>query len=330
MNKDAQDYHQHQEDYEDVEIKELQHSEFPKSWISGNYQLNPVSLSDFLEEDIPERKMMMSPWLPEGGICMIYASRGIGKTYFALEIAVAVATGKPFHNWAVESRKRVLYIDGEMCQSDLQSRFKKTCGDNFVIDDDYFGIVTPERQQYGSPDISNALWFKSLDETTAQYDLIIVDNISTLCRGGNENDAESWSIVQEWAINLRSKGKAVVFIHHAGKGGNQRGTSKREDVMDTVIALKRPEDYRTMEGARFIVSFEKARHFSGSDAEPFEMKLVSNDSIHGWTVSNLPEDNYQKYQNLDKTGMKDKDVAEQLGLSKASISKYKCRALQES
>ena len=65
--------------------------------------------------------------------------------------------------------------------------------------------------------------------------------------------------------------------------------------MDTVIALKRPEDYRTKEGARFIVSFEKARHFSGSDAESFEMKLVSNDSIHEWTVSNLPEDNYQKY-----------------------------------
>jgi len=37
----------------------------------------------------------------------------------------------------------------------------------------------------------------------------------------------------------------------AKAGGQQRGTSKGEDVMDSVIALKRPDDYTAKQGARF-------------------------------------------------------------------------------
>ena len=53
-------------------------------------------------------------------------------------------------------------------------------------------------------------------------------------------------------------------VHHANKNGMQRGTSKREDVLDTVIVLKRPADYTPEHGARFEVHFEKSRGFFGS------------------------------------------------------------------
>jgi hypothetical protein len=59
----------------------------------------------------------------------------------------------------------------------------------------------------------------------------------------------------------------------AGKGGQQRGTSRREDVLDTSISLRRPADYSPAEGARFEVHYEKHRGFYGADAEPFEAKL---------------------------------------------------------
>ena len=65
--------------------------------------------------------------------------------------------------------------------------------------------------------------------------LIVVDNISTLCRTGTENESDSWDVVQMWALKQRSAGRSVLFVHHAGKTGAQRGTSKREDVLDTVI-----------------------------------------------------------------------------------------------
>ena len=62
-------------------------------------------------------------------------------------------------------------------------------------------------------------------------------------RTGRENEAEGWLPVQDWALGHRRAGRSVLFIHHAGKGGLQRGTSRREDVLDTVIGLRRPTDY---------------------------------------------------------------------------------------
>jgi hypothetical protein len=64
-------------------------------------------------------------------------------------------------------------------------------------------------------------------------------------------------------------------VHHAGANGRQRGTSRREDALDTVIALRRPEDYSPEQGARFEVHFEKLRNrVEGDGALPFEAKLA--------------------------------------------------------
>jgi hypothetical protein len=76
--------------------------------------------------------------------------------------------------------------------------------------------------------------------------------------------------VQTWLLQQRSVGARG---NHAGKGGGQRGTSRKEDVLDTVIALSRPPGYVATEGARFEVRF-KSPGFWGDDAEPFEARFV--------------------------------------------------------
>ena len=74
---------------------------------------------------------------------------------------------------------------------------------------------------------------------------------------------------------MRSNGKSVLLIHHAGKGGQQRGTSRREDVLDTVIALRKPENYSPDSGTCFEVHFEKNRGLYGDNIKPFEAHLES-------------------------------------------------------
>lgn len=65
-------------------------------------------------------------------------------------------------------------------------------------------------------------------------------------------------------------------VHHAGTNGRQRGRSRREDALDTVIAFRRPEDYSPEHGARFEVHFEKLRNrVDGDAAVPFEAKLAA-------------------------------------------------------
>ena len=153
--------------------------------------------------------------------------------------------------------------------------------------------------------------------------LIVVDNISTLCRTGTENESDSWDVVQMWALKQRSAGRSVLFVHHAGKTGAQRGTSKREDVLDTVIALRRPGDYTPGQGASFEVHFEKARGFSGDEAEP--MLCALDEDEHGkavWTWRKLELATFDKVVSLANEGLTPVDIAEQLDINKSTVSRH--------
>ena len=73
-----------------------------------------VSIAELLEREIKPREMLLAPILPEQGLAMLYAYRGIGKTFIALGIAAAVASGSRFLRWTAPRPRRVLYLDGEL------------------------------------------------------------------------------------------------------------------------------------------------------------------------------------------------------------------------
>jgi transcriptional regulator of acetoin/glycerol metabolism len=156
----------------------------------------------------------------------------------------------------------------------------------------------------------------------------VLDNLSSLCRSGKENEAESWLEVQTWALRHRSAGRSVLFIHHSGKGGQQRGTSRREDVLDTVIQLRNPADYEMSEGARFEIVFEKARGLCGDAVETFEAVLGPDE--HGklvWTVKKASIEN--QIISMTKDGMRPDIIAVELGMSRATVYR-KIRQAKES
>ena len=109
----------------------------------------------------------------------------------------------------------------------------------------------------GLPDLASDEGQAAIEAALGDAKLVVLDNLSSLVRSGRENEADTWQPVQDFLLRLRRKGVSVLLIHHAGKGGQQRGTSRREDVLDTVISLRRPADYQPSEGARFEVHIEK-------------------------------------------------------------------------
>ena len=156
---------------------------------------------------------------------------------------------------------------------------------------------------------------------------MILDNISTLFRSGKEYESDSWLPIQNWLLSLRSMGKSVLLIHHAGKGGQQRGTSRREDVLDTIISLKRPTDYKEEEGARIEFHFEKSRSLLGDEVKPFEARLVSkiNDEcikVHKWTWKSLKDSTYDSVCRLANEGLDNWEIAQDLDIHKSTVSRY--------
>jgi hypothetical protein len=84
--------------------------------------LVPLSMREFLSMPTPERGFLLSPILPVQGIGIMYAPRGIGKTFAALSVAVAVASGGTVFNWRAPMPKKILYVDGEMPAIAMQTR----------------------------------------------------------------------------------------------------------------------------------------------------------------------------------------------------------------
>ena len=292
--------------------------------------LRPIGFNDFLSLDMPPREMLLDPILPERSLAMLYAPRGVGKTLLGLSIGLAVASGTPLLRWTAPQQRRVLYVDGEMPLVSLQERLRLiSAGFGAEIPNDGFRILAADHTEngisLGSEDGQTAI-----DPLLQGIDLLILDNLSTLCTTGSESASDAWVPMQNWLLALRRRGVAVLIIHHAGTNGRQRGTSRREDALDTVIALRRPEDYSPEEGARFDVHFEKLRNpVEGNGAISFEARLESAMRGAGESVRWLARDRrpsiLKQAADLYEEGLSVRQVAAALRISKTEAGRLRLR-----
>lgn len=296
--------------------------------VNSSIPLQAVSVEELLAKDIKPREMLLDPILPEQGLAMLYSYRGIGKTFFALGIALAVATGGRFLCWNAPRPRRVLYIDGELPANTLQDRCNLILSGMLAggsdAPDDRFQIVTPDLQDRPMPDLSTWEGQQLLEPLLDGVELVLLDNLSALCRNGSENEGEDWLPVQQWALDLRRRGVSVLFVHHAGKNRSQRGTSRREDLLDTVITLRHPSDYDQSEGLRCEVHFEKTRAMLGDSAKPFEVQLTIESQDQAiWKVREIEGARFGQARELFSSGLSVRDVANALGVSKSTAGRYR-------
>lgn len=294
-------------------------------------QPSPFTLLTFAEMlglDLPPRGLLLTPWLPEKGLALIHGPRGIGKTHLALGIAHAVATGGSFLRWHAPEPRRVVLLDGEMPAAVLRDRCAALAALPTPTATPLAGLAAKNLRflamdlQRTDLDLADPEDQAILEPYLDGADLIIVDNISTLTRLGRENDADSWLPVQIWALTQRRAGRTVLFVHHSAKNGRQRGTSRREDVLDTVLALRHPSETDTFDGTCFEVHVEKNRGFHGPAARPFEATLHPT----GWQTRPLIDPAFPLVVALTELGHSVRQIAEQMEISKSTVHRLQRRA----
>ena len=286
--------------------------------------LRAVDVHDLAQMQFKVRDVILHPWLHTQDLCMVFAARGIGKTHFGIALAFAVATGGTFAQWSAPKARRVLYLDGELPGGVMQKRLLMHCPD-IEPAPGFLRVFTPDLVPDGRtlPDLSTFDGQELIDQMIEpDTDVVIVDNLSSWARTGRENEAESWLPVADWILSLRRRGIAVLLIHHGGKNGQQRGTSKKEDLLDVVIGLSRPKDYDPKQGAVFVAEFTKARNLTGEGAESLEFTLAGDEDRAKWLCRTVESSSYERVVSLTKEGLSPGEICVELDINKSSVSRH--------
>lgn len=263
--------------------------------------LKPKTLKDFafigksfLDGEDEPVEWLIDGLFPHPSAGMLYGWRGLGKTHAAISLALAAADkGRWLDSpeMAGKVERAVLYLDGEMSRRSLRRRFRKAVrgflpAKMVVVPVEEFAKEVGDKPNLATEEGRKAIE-RLIGELAAHHgikvELLVLDNWVSFVRGLDENDNAALGEVVNWMTKLRASGISVLFVHHASKAGLQRGASGREDLLDYVITLEKPEGWKPYGPANFIVNLEKTREMPDPMVwgGPLEAKLVADE----WQLS---------------------------------------------
>lgn len=223
---------------------------------------------------IEERPKLLGEWMREGDLGYLFAPRGHGKTWLAMLIANAIAEGKPLGEWSGAGEGRpVIYFDAEMNLPDLRERFQQ-----IGVSSNNFGLLSNELlffHDLPSVNIACPQHQAALSETLPDGAFFIIDNLSTSQSGMKENDNDAFDALREWFLSLRHRRITLLIVHHAGRNGDMRGASRREDMAHWILSLRDASKDDARDKA-FSTTFSKCRNCRANGAPPLKWTLADH------------------------------------------------------
>ena len=132
-------------------------------------------------------------------------------------------------------------------------------------------------------------------------------------------------------LQFRRHKIAVIIVHHAGRNGEARGTSKREDAAFWVMALddaKKHADDKN--GARFISRFTKPSRNTQEEVPAYEWHITTEVGTGKISVNYKLAQSLDVFRKLIEDGVTDcTHLAEELKVSKGTIAKWAKKAIDQ-
>jgi len=263
------------------------------------FEFPSIDVYELAKLKLPETRDVVRPFIQEGSSMEIFGESGKGKTWFTLELILAICTGRKFMNkFEVINTLPVWYIDGEMKLSNIRNRIDcifRRYPMGTTIPDSYFQLTNPfltddkVLPKINMKETQTAIIekVKQISDATSKPVVLVFDNLSCLT-DIKENEGDAWVPMLDFYTQLKSLGHCIIHIHHSSKNPNtetSRGTSRRLDALDTIIQLKTPSNYVQSDGAYYNIQFNKTRNFAGEYAEPFSAKIKFTGELGKETVS---------------------------------------------
>lgn len=300
--------------------------------------INVIGIRSLLAMEMPPLQFIFEPLLTTGGSGEIYGWRGSGKSLVATWMALRIAMGAPTlfphpgtgGNWPIRERIPVLYVYGEMHGQMIKQRAAQMArgeGMNRLPGDEWLGFVCKDFQQNWLPNISTPQNRAFIEQriSDGNYKLLVLDNISTLWPSSGDKEGERDAVLADWYNSLSQAGTAVIFLHHAGKSGTQRGGSSKEDMLDFVIRLQTPSNKRNEKDLYTEITIEKKRAEvkEARWTKPFELSLHTGDDVAEWMMRPARNAQIEAAFEMFRDNMKPGDAFAELGIARSTAYRYK-------
>lgn len=194
-------------------------------------------------------RYLVKGWLDRGAFSVVYGQSNVGKTFFAMDLALHVAAGEDWHGSRVPEGDKhagpVLYVAAEGGRG-IRNRIAAIRKHNPEL----MAKVEEERglSILSEPlDLCTAEDAKYLIEAIAEGfqvmpSLIVIDTLARVMGSGDENTAKDMGQLVRAVDDIRAEtGAHVMIIHHSGKDESKgaRGSGSLRAAADTEIELTR-------------------------------------------------------------------------------------------
>ncbi len=297
-----------------------------------------VGFQSLLTRECAPIEYAIDPLLTKRGTGELFSERGFGKSLIATHMAVEIAMGAESlwgghrgagGHWAVARPFRQLYVYGEMTDSEIQERIRMFARmrESDTPSDEQLGTMCMDYQKGWRPKLSSAADRKFIENRIFEYGYegLWLDNLSTLWPSSNEDEGERDAILADWYTDLNQRGIWVMWLHHAGKSGEQRGGSAKEDMLSCVLRLTHPANYKPNEQCRVQVDVKKNRHKCTDPRTllPFEIMLTKNAmGIPEWVTRPALAAQRAAAFEMFKNGMPTMLVGQEVGVSRATAYRW--------
>ena len=164
------------------------------------------------------------------------------KTFIALDMALSVAAGLPFHGMDVK-QGTVIYVNGEG-RHGIMTRIDAWCQSKSVNRKKLpFILSSTPINLRDEPEVAI---LKSVNEDVPDVRMIVIDTLNRNAGGMNENaSVDMAEFVNACSAMVHHFDCAVCVIHHTGKdtSSGARGYSSFYAALDTEISVKKLGDH---------------------------------------------------------------------------------------
>jgi hypothetical protein len=297
-------------------------------------QLPLIFACDIGREPVP-RNDLVEDFLPSNAFALFFGAPKGGKTFFAVDVSMHVATGRPWRGRAVK-HGAVLYLALEGTGG-IRNRIIAWLQHHDVDATDAAFAILPGARDFlnddGADEVIEAAK-QVADRSGLEVRLVVIDTVARALSGGDENGSDMGKFVRAVDRIREETGATVLAIHHPVKNGasGERGHGSLRGAVDVRIEVAKNKDgiaSATVIEARDIAAggvygFELAVVELGTDSNGGPIKscvAVATEVVEATSMKPAAAAQRLSAQEMKAGGASVREIAEALGASKSSIQR---------